>query len=264
MNRNSSKEKRLNLVQKLFRRLRRKLIEEGNFKRYLLYAAGEILLIVIGILLALQINNWNEHRKKINSERQYLRRLLVEIRLDSLTLSEEIKTIKMRNEQIANFTQMLNRKTANDSLLVASAYNYFGSGWYLPSFPVSTSTFDDLSSTGQLNIIQKADLRNLLVQKYSSYKETGTKFNSNREWLNSIDAGLTAKLDVLKFDPKTDQLFEKQSIKIKVQQLRREKNVYVRNAAVHFWVNESSIALIEMELMEVSKLIEVIKKELQD
>lgn len=104
-------------MQKLLRIIRRKLIDEGNFKRYLLYAAGEILLLVIGILLALQINNWNEHRKKMNSEDQYLHRLLAEIRLDSLSLSTEIEVITNRNKEIQNFTKLLNDFSTIDSLL---------------------------------------------------------------------------------------------------------------------------------------------------
>jgi hypothetical protein len=47
----------------LFRRIRKKLIESGSIPKYLLYAIGEILLVVIGILIALQVNNWNEERK---------------------------------------------------------------------------------------------------------------------------------------------------------------------------------------------------------
>ena len=47
----------------LFRRIREKLITSGSITKYLLYAAGEILLVVIGILIALQVNNWNEQRK---------------------------------------------------------------------------------------------------------------------------------------------------------------------------------------------------------
>jgi hypothetical protein len=44
----------------LFRRIREKLIASGSITKYLLYAIGEILLVVIGILIALQVNNWNE------------------------------------------------------------------------------------------------------------------------------------------------------------------------------------------------------------
>lgn len=48
---------------KFFRRIRQKLVIEGNLRRYLIYAIGEILLVVIGILIALQVNNWNEERR---------------------------------------------------------------------------------------------------------------------------------------------------------------------------------------------------------
>ncbi len=48
---------------KFFRKIRQKLIEEDNIRKYLLYAIGEIILVVIGILIALQVNNWNEKRK---------------------------------------------------------------------------------------------------------------------------------------------------------------------------------------------------------
>jgi hypothetical protein len=52
----------------LFRRIRQKLIDSGSFTKYLLYAIGEILLVVIGILIALQVNNWNQDR--LESEQQ--------------------------------------------------------------------------------------------------------------------------------------------------------------------------------------------------
>lgn len=47
---------------RLFRRIRQKLLTENKVSKYLLYAVGEILLVVIGILIALQVNNWNEKR----------------------------------------------------------------------------------------------------------------------------------------------------------------------------------------------------------
>mgnify|MGYP001591841413 CR=1 FL=1 len=51
---------------KFFRRIRQGLLSENKFSKYLLYAIGEIILVVIGILIALQINNWNEKRKNDN------------------------------------------------------------------------------------------------------------------------------------------------------------------------------------------------------
>ena len=57
---------------KFFRKIRQKLLTENKFSKYLIYAIGEIILVVIGILIALQINNWNEHQKVKNTQKKYL------------------------------------------------------------------------------------------------------------------------------------------------------------------------------------------------
>ena len=56
---------------KLFRDIRQSLIKDGKLKRYLIYAIGEILLVMIGISLAFQVNNWNDNRIKKNTEIRY-------------------------------------------------------------------------------------------------------------------------------------------------------------------------------------------------
>ena len=60
---------------KIFRRFRHKLLSENKLSKYLIYALGEIVLVVIGILIALQINNLNEQRIQKNLEQNYLRSL---------------------------------------------------------------------------------------------------------------------------------------------------------------------------------------------
>ena len=56
------------LMIKFFRKIRQNLLSEGKTEKYFKYAIGEILLVVIGILIALQINNWNEQRKANKQE----------------------------------------------------------------------------------------------------------------------------------------------------------------------------------------------------
>ena len=58
---------------KFFRKIRQKTLSEGKTGKYLKYAFGEIIIVVVGILIALQINNWNEHRKIKNAEIEILK-----------------------------------------------------------------------------------------------------------------------------------------------------------------------------------------------
>ncbi len=64
---------------KFFRKIRQRLLTENKFSKYLLYAIGEIVLVVIGILIALSINNWNEANKQKILEVKFLKRLKTDL-----------------------------------------------------------------------------------------------------------------------------------------------------------------------------------------
>ena len=72
---------------KYFRRIRQRLVAENKFNKYLLYALGEIVLVVIGILIALQINNWKQLNMENKLENKYLRNIIVELKQDSLSFT---------------------------------------------------------------------------------------------------------------------------------------------------------------------------------
>lgn len=74
---------------KLFRKIRQTLIKEGNLKRYLLYALGEILLVMIGISLAFQVNNWNDNQIKKASEIRYYENIREQITDDKGLILEQ-------------------------------------------------------------------------------------------------------------------------------------------------------------------------------
>ena len=77
-----------------FRQIRQNLFSEGETGRYFKYAIGEIILVVIGILIALQINNWNEQRKNSANEKDLYRRIINDLKLDEIKLIENIKRYK--------------------------------------------------------------------------------------------------------------------------------------------------------------------------
>ncbi|MGB6035012.1 MAG: DUF6090 family protein, partial [Cryomorphaceae bacterium] len=78
---------------KFFRHIRQRMIKENRVSKYLLYAIGEIVLVVIGILIALQINNWNENRKLQNAQNLLLIDLYDNLRADSIVLDDSRRLI---------------------------------------------------------------------------------------------------------------------------------------------------------------------------
>jgi hypothetical protein len=79
---------------KFFRKFRQKLLIENKFSKYLIYAIGEIILVVIGILIALSINNWNEERKEDLVARNIYYNFLRDIKADSISFSTNLKELK--------------------------------------------------------------------------------------------------------------------------------------------------------------------------
>ena len=77
-----------------FRRIRKNLLSEGNYRKYFKYAIGEIILVVIGILIAIQINDWNENRKQTKIRKQYLTEMRFELQEDINQLDFYINNLK--------------------------------------------------------------------------------------------------------------------------------------------------------------------------
>jgi len=79
---------------KFFRRIRRQFLSENKFGKYLLYALGEILLVVIGILIAIQINNWNEYKKDRIVEKKVLEGLAKNLEMNIERFETRLRNIK--------------------------------------------------------------------------------------------------------------------------------------------------------------------------
>ena len=92
---------------KFFRKIRQNLLSEGKTGKYLKYAIGEIVLVVIGILIALQINNWNEKRKENSTIETYLKGIVVDLNNDTKRFDIIIKNL---NEQIENNSKVFENK----------------------------------------------------------------------------------------------------------------------------------------------------------
>lgn len=114
---------------KFFRRIRQRLVSENKFSRYLLYAIGEIILVVIGILIALSINVWNDNRIAENNIQGYYERLIPEIEqviASSRYFVEVRDTLIQKNTKLLKIIDSKNVDSliANKNLLGATATSW--------------------------------------------------------------------------------------------------------------------------------------------
>ena len=160
---------------KFFRKIRQNLLTEGKTGKYFKYAIGEIILVVIGILIALQINNWNENHNKTLLENQYLIRLKDEAKWNILQI-EDNKQEHLRASKELNF--LINNLENNSSDSIKRTINRPN---YIQPWLLRTDTYDELTSTGTLNNITDLELRDLLNQakSYSNFSEKQLEYWRN-------------------------------------------------------------------------------------
>ncbi|MGM5469887.1 DUF6090 family protein [Flavobacteriaceae bacterium LMO-SS05] len=158
---------------KLFRNIRKQLLNEGKITnpalptgRHLKYAVGEILLVVIGILIALQANNWNENRKESGIEQEYLSRLQTEIEKDHKTLlfskdlaNERIHQVEILSEAITHPDSLFNNP--NEIIEIIEKVTW------LSYLPLSRIVFNELQTTGNMTLIHSKEIREQLATYYA-------------------------------------------------------------------------------------------------
>ena len=189
---------------KFFRNIRKKLAEQNKVAPYLRYAIGEIVLVVIGILIALQINNWNEDYKNSKKERGYLINLQQDLTSDSLKLSEIKHDLDLAVKSKRRFVKILEgQNTTNDSLIVY-VNNQID---LLLDFVPNSSTFDELKNSNGLNLISNPQIKRQIVTLYNSYDDLILKLKLGTE-KNQILYGYASKL-VNNIDAiSNDEIFE--------------------------------------------------------
>lgn len=163
---------------KFFRHIRKSLLGGSPTQKYFFYALGEIILVVIGILIALQINNWNEARKNNN----YVTMILKEIYTD---LSDDYRVIYVGVEPrleykkvgIRNIEEYLYRKEAPSDSIFIVHYQDMKRGFLLSQ---STGSFESLKQSG-LDKIKNDTLRTKLLEFYESTLPRSVNFITGRD-----------------------------------------------------------------------------------
>jgi hypothetical protein len=239
---------------KFFRKIRQNLLMENKTGKYFKYAIGEIILVVIGILIALQINNANENRKTNNIKHNYYNQIVVD-------LNKEIENINSRiifldscittSDRYFKYTETPNLETIQifeELSKVEFSFRYLA---------FNTNTIQTLESTGDVKLMPEK-IRNSLIELKRVQEQASRMAKGNYEIsLNAHQKALQLGYGRLLFKkPKTKGLEIKNNITEII--LTLEASLLYKN----FTDKEIKNALIEM-LNEIKKIKELINQDIE-
>jgi hypothetical protein len=156
---------------KFFRKIRQNLLNEGKTTRYFKYAIGEIVLVVIGILIALQINNWNQQRLDRKSEIKYLQAIVFEIKINK-QLNQWLVWGRL-DKKIAGLTKA--KAYAENSLTIENPKEFINAVTYAGVFSGGYDmgdayVYDELVSTGNMKLLSDDTLKKAIIDYYANQK----------------------------------------------------------------------------------------------
>jgi hypothetical protein len=255
---------------KLFRNIRQNLLNEGKTTKYFKYAIGEIILLVIGILIALSINTWNENRKAANEEIKILKALQADFKVSKERLEQTIKKQSIVLKYSHLLSEIYERQDTNDQkyfdthLDSLSHLIAYGTSWYRAE-PV-TGAYNSLTSAGKIDLIQNENLRNLLAQFIANVEagfEDQESSMSSLEKLSVVTSPFLYKI----MSNKLRKRFNYSSRKIDsftVSESFFSNDGYFGNLFLKSLDEENRLNYQKQMLEQVNSILNIIKQELEN
>ena len=147
---------------KFFRKIRKKLIEQGKTVNYLKYAIGEIILVVIGILIALQINNWNEQKKLKQQEITSYCKIQEDLTVDISNIDKTLLSLSKRQNIAKRLLINLLKIQEDKSILLKDYIPAVRSLYFIPS----KAAISDITSSGKLENLKNQNLKSAILNFY--------------------------------------------------------------------------------------------------
>ena len=166
---------------KFFRKIRQNLLMENKTRKYFKYAIGEIVLVVIGILIALQINTWNEQLKKSKLKNEYVASLVNDLTKDTIQLNSRLSL----NKQIIKDLALIKDDITNGNIKTIEGFitlftSIKGGGVRLIN-TYNTNSFNLLISSGNIDLLNK-QLREDIMELNRLQKFQKEITTSNRDY----------------------------------------------------------------------------------
>lgn len=183
---------------RLFRKIRQNLLSENRYSLYILYAAGEILLVIVGIIIALQIGKWNESRKENNAELQLYVDLLEDLELENYNIERYIDQVNSYDDLHVQVYDEMRGKAEYDPgqiynfLLWFHRYNMFLTDKYQESL---SALGNDRIHDNLKNYIRQENNTNGSVEEWNEHQLQHVRPYLSSYGINNTDAMFNDQLD---------------------------------------------------------------------
>ena len=222
----------------------------------------DLLIVIIGVFLGIQLGNWNAAREAVSLERSYLDRIGAEVQANA-TLFDEYRHVESNGRGATErFASVLNNPSSTDAEIVAATQEFFRVGWTFPMFEPVVTTFEDIEATGNLQLISDKDLREDIVSLYAKFDQYQEVLSGNMDWLIPIDARITFEFDALRWDNRTAHLFPDKTRAQAAGEIRSNLDALRRVAATHYWMQDRMIGQYEEAIAISNAVAEQIAAEL--
>ncbi|WP_422860313.1 DUF6090 family protein [Flagellimonas sp. S174] len=171
---------------RFFKKVRQGLLREGKISKYLLYAFGEIILVVLGILIALQINNWNEKRKTTEKQEKLLSSLLSDAQTTQTRLLESQEMAESINDDLLYFLNEIQKEQLSIPIDTLKAYTSMV--FQVANFKPALSAYETALSTGDISLVKNDELLDKYIQFKNNYEwfELHQNISGDMVYLGSI------------------------------------------------------------------------------
>lgn len=248
---------------KFFRKIRQQLLTENKFSKYLLYAIGEIILVVIGILIALQINNANDSRIEKAREIKYLNNIKIDLYKDIENLEYNIEFREKKSKGTQKVIEQINGMLIEN--MTETAYNVVNT-LYQEKFEPSNVTYNDLVNSGNMNLISNDSIKIDLFELSLLYQRNSYGIDhETKEYEEFISKPIYKFVDIERMKPvflgiktaEEENLSEKD-----FEELFKSKE-YKNGCVVSNWTTEEMLDIYKKIKTKSERIIKLIDMELE-
>jgi len=238
-----------------FRKIRKQLLSDNKFSKYILYAIGEIVLVMIGILLAFQVNNWQDRRTRAKKEMSYLKDIKVNLEDDLKSIDSVVEFNDLKID-LTDSTFYALEQSSDPKIYMPTIVKYMYTLTMYEVFEPNRIAFENMVASENVDLITNTHLRSQLTQYYKR------EFNSTtQESVKERSRQLGDYAGIAAFNKQTIESLIKHSSSLKdISEVTIHKDPkiysYIFNMLMTTQSQSETLVKTQQEIRELITLIE--------